>query len=221
MAKWMQALAVALAAWLGICSAVAQTVQDWSGSTPGRPVSLKLWGSDVTVREFLSLAYPDMLLRIPRDAWNTKVTWGADTMVFHLPSGTPPPTKPKDPEKDDKDVGLAFVIYIHCTNSITHMGQRDVYYGASNTVTIPPFLRMPYMEVMARLWWLVSGLPYLPVGITYNNGWNVWRVTTNNITRVFSAGQYQVESYHFVEGPPGAQPPYQFTVRWSHVIQVP
>ena len=53
---------------------------------------------------------------------------------------------------------------------------------------------------------VVGGWPYLPVGITYSNGWNVWRVTTNDIQRVSSGGEYQVESWHFAEAPWGYEP---------------
>jgi len=218
MAAWKKAVLVALAALVGILSAVAQTEH-----RPGsRPVSLELWGSSITVQGFLSLANPATLHRIPRDAWQTKVTWGADTLVFRWVGGTPPPTGPRDTGEGHEDVRPAApFLYVHCTNSISHMGQRDVYFGASSTVMFPPFFLMPYMDVTARLWWLVGGWPYLPVGITYSNGWNVWRVTTNDIQRVSSGGEYQVESWHFAEAPWGYEPRYQFAVRWSSVVRVP
>ena len=144
---------MALAALVGILSAVAQTEH-----RPGsRPVSVELWGSSITVQEFLSLADPATLHRIPRDAWQTKVTWGTDTLVFCWVGGIPPPTGPRDTGEGHEDVRPAApFLYVHCTNSISHMGQRDVYFGASSTVMFPPFLLMPYMDVTARLWWLLA-----------------------------------------------------------------
>jgi len=80
------------------------------------------------------------------------VTWGADIPVFRWVGGAPPPTGPRDTREGHEDVRPAVpFIYVHCTNSISHMGQRNVYFGASNTVIYPPFLRMPYMAVSAYL----------------------------------------------------------------------
>jgi len=149
MAIWKRALVVVATVLVLSQVSLAQT-------KPGvRAVSLELRGSTITVQEFLSLADPAMLHRIPRDAWQTEVTWAWDTatQVSRWAGKTPP----KDGAGDVQPTFLP--IWVVCTNSISDMGQRDVYYGASSTVVSPPFLRMPYMDVTARLWWLVGDGP--------------------------------------------------------------
>jgi len=78
MAAWKRAVLVALAVLVGILSAAAQTEH-----RPGsRPVSLELWGSSITVQEFLSFAdspgcladegdLRDRYTGLPPGRWNT------------------------------------------------------------------------------------------------------------------------------------------------------
>lgn len=172
------------------------------------PSSRDLWGSDITIRQFLNHVDPEALACIPSGALESKVLWGVETSVFRWADRAPEADEAL--RKIDEDAGMQYQllpIYIHCTNSISHLGQRDVYYGASNTVLVPPFLQMPYMEVSARLGRVVGGAPSTPMGLSYANGWNVWRVTTNDSTNVWMGGEYQTESWHFAEAPAGYEPP--------------
>lgn len=166
-----------------------------------------LWGFNITLREFLERVDPSALYRVPRDALDTRITWGEDTLTFHW-IGT---------DDSDKlgDVEAALNIVVSCTNAIDDLGDRNVYFGASSTVIIPPFLRMPYMSVDAYL--LQNGWP---IAHDWDDGENVWRVTCNDTEDVYGQCYYQTMSIHITEAPPGYEPPYQSTVRYSPRIWV-
>jgi|GEM_PF-1206717 hypothetical protein len=169
-----------------------------------------LWGSDITAGELLQLTWPDLLTTLPQSVWNTKVTWGESEMVFRR-------KKVATIEKHDAAKQLEFpFIYIHCDARINASG-RNVYFGASSTVAIPPFLQMPYMQVYAYL----DKIGGFYVGSTTDDGYDVWRVTTNDTADVEGQASYRTVSYHSVVAPAGYDPPTQFTVRESATIWVP
>lgn len=179
------------------------------GMTVGQklpPIIAELWGSDMTVREFLERIDPLMLHRIPHEFWNVKVQWGADTLQFRWKGTTEVPGS----------VAPEFIIYVHCTNAIDDLGNRYVYYGASSTVWYPPFLRMPYMQVTAWLW----EVGMWPVDSEDDNCYNCWRVTVNDEEHVSGGHYYQTVSLHCAEAPPGYEPRYQCTTRYSPNIWI-
>ena len=166
-----------------------------------------LWGSDITAGQLLQLTWPDLLNTMPQSVWNTKVTWGESKMVFQRKEAV----TLKNSHKSELEWPL---VYISCTNAISASG-RNVYYGASST-TIPPLL-MPYMSVSAAL----DKIGGFYVGFTADDGYDVWRVTTNDTTDVEGQASYRTVSYHYAEAPWGYYPPTEFTVRESRTIWVP
>ena len=56
---------------------------------------------------------------------------------------------------------------------------------------------------------------------TWDDGYDVWRVTTNDTADVEGQASYQTVSYHYAVAPTGYDPPTQFTVRKSRTIWVP
>ena len=178
------------------------------------PVIADLWGSDITVREFLERVDPTMLYRIPHEFWDVKVQWGAETLQFHW-NGAPEEALTKDIDAGGVEPE-SIVIYVRCTNAIRDLGGRDVYYGASSTVWYPPFLRMPYMQVTAWLW--ETGM--WPVDSEYDDCYNCWRVTVNDVEHVAGQHYYQTVSLHCAEAPPGYEPQYQCTTRYSSNIWI-
>ena len=169
-----------------------------------------LWGSDITAGELLQLTWPDLLNTMPQSLWNTKVTWGESEMVFQRKEAV------TLKNSHESEPGKSLFIYVNCTNAISASG-RNVYFGASNTVTYPPFLHMPYMSVSAEL----NKIGGFQVGFTADDGYDVWRVTTNDTTDVEGQASYQTVSYHYAVAPVGYDPPTQFTVRESRTIWVP
>ena len=101
-------------------------------------------------------------------------------------------------------------IYVHCTNSISHIGQQNVYFGPSNTVIYPPFLRMPYMAVSA----------YLCVV-----GWRTALLATSGASRRMTSSACLVVANTrwkagTLQGPLGAMSSvYQFAVCWSSAVR--
>ncbi len=170
----------------------------------------RLWGSNITAGELLQLTWPDLLTTLPQSVWNTKVTWGKSELVFQRKK-----VVPVEDHDTSKQVESLF-IYIDCSNRISASG-RNVYYGASNTVWYPPFLEMPYMSVSAAL----DKIGGFYVGFTADDGYDVWRVTTNDTTNVEGKAYYRTVSYHYAVAPEGYYPPAQFTVRESRTIYVP
>ena len=162
------------------------------------------WGSRITIRELLEETCPEMLSLIRPQDYDVPVTWD-DEIVFRPIDETP--------SADDGEKERLF-IYIHCTVSISASGRR-VTYGASNTVTIPPFLLMPYMAVTAFL--REDGFI---IEATSDYGYDVWRVTTNDSCYVAGDAYYETMSYHYAVAPPGYEPPTQFTVCYSRTIYV-
>jgi len=193
-ARWIL-LAVGLAMALAALIAQAGDLQEKIDT---------LWGSRITIRELLEETCPEMLSLIRVQDQDVLVTWG-DEIVFRPDSD--------DAMREDEEQER-FYIYIHCTVSIRASGHR-VTYGASNTVTIPPLLRMPYMAVTAFL--REDGSI---IEATSDYGYDVWRVTTNDSSYVAGNANYQTMSYHYVVAPPGYSPSPQFTVRYSQVIHV-
>ena len=169
-----------------------------------------LWGSDITAGELLQLTWPDLLTTMPQSVWDTKVTWGESEMVFQRKEAM------TVKNNDESEQVESLFIYVNCTNSISASG-RNVYFGASNTVITPPFLLMPYMSVSAEL----NEIGGFQVGFTTDDGYDVWRVTTNDTADVEGQASYQTVSYHYAVAPAGYDPPTQFTVRKSRTIWVP
>lgn len=181
----------------------------------------RIWGSDITAGELLQLTCPDALARLPQGAWNTKVIWGpkdgggVTTEVQYTAKKTAviENTTPSSGE-GETSASVLITVSIDHTSRISASG-RNVYYGASSTVILPPFLRMQYMSVEAILRGSDGTFES-----TWDDGYNVWRVTTNDTVDVGGNADYWTVGYHVVEDS-NANPPYIFVVTRSRTIWVP
>ena len=181
----------------------------------------RLWGSNITAGELLQLTCPDALARLPQGAWNTKVIWGPKdgggvtigVQYTAKKTATIQNTTPSS-GKGKTSATIPITVWIDYTSKISASG-RNVYCGASNTVIFPPFLRMQYMSVEAIL--RGSDGTYES---TWDDEYDVWRVTTNNTADVGGNADYWTVGYHVVEAS-NANPPYIFVVTRSRTIWGP
>lgn len=209
--KWLM-VALLLVALVG-STALAAPVKNFDR------VLDSLWGSDITAGELLQLTCPDMLARLPQSAWNTKVIWGPRDGGGVIAEAQYTPKKTEAIQDTDAssnvEPSVSIPIIVYCDSRISASG-RSVYYGASSTVTIPPFLRMQYMSVEAVLrgsdgtW-----------ASTWDDGYDVWRVTTNDTADVGGNADYWTVGYHYVIFPEGSNPPFEYLVSRSRTIWVP
>jgi len=157
----------------------------------------------ITAREFLQEVVPELVSKFPAKALRLEVRFGAATMM-----GKPISTA------DEPTVEGLDDIYVYCSQSFSANG-KSVYYGASNTVNWPPFMRMPFMQVSAVL--LEDGST---IDSTTKWGYNVWRVTTNDRRTVGGGAYYQMMSVHYVDYPAGYLHDAEFTVLYSGVVWI-
>lgn len=176
-----------------------------------------IWGTRITVGEFLQylkgIGVPVVIRPEMVPALDWPVRWDAATTEAR-PVSEPESVLESDPE--NSEVTPEFVIVVSHTRAISDQGNRRVYFGASSTVVLPPFYRLPYMSVDAVLFedgW--------PIGYTGNDNNNVWRVTTNDTETVAGGGRaYWATTYHYVVYPPDYWPPYDFVIGSTRVIVV-
>ncbi len=120
------------------------------------------WGRDMTASELLRATDPGSLSLLPRNGWDTPVTWGGNGQMHARPIEAETEMEP-GPEFDlslgvdsvSTDSGaetesLLTEILVNCTYKFTTNG-LSVYHGASNTVAWPLFYRIPYMFVATYL----------------------------------------------------------------------
>jgi len=157
----------------------------------------------ITAREFLRDVAPELLSKFPVKALRLEVKFGLAAMT-----GTPSQTT------DEPTIEGLDDIYVYCSQSFSANG-KSVYYGASNTVNWPPFMRMPFMQVSAVL--LEDGST---IDSTTKYGYNVWRVTTNDRRTVDGGAYYQMMSIHYVDYPAGYTPDAELTVLYSGVMWI-
>lgn len=179
-----------------------------------------LWGSDITAGELLQLTCPDALARLPQGVWNAKVVWGpkdgggVTTKVQYVPKKTAAIENTTSSGKVETPGSARITVWIDHSSKISASG-RNVPYGASSTVILPPFLRMQYMWVEGVLrgsdgtW-----------ASTWDDGYDVWRVTTNDTEHVGGQADYWTIGYHVVEDS-NMVPPYLFVVTRSRTMWVP
>ena len=168
----------------------------------------RLWGKDITVREFLLAVRPQLLSEIPVDAWNIKVQWGVSGTTAEWIGATEVEEKAEDSVRSVGD------IYVSHDNVFDVWG-KTVDFGASSTVIWPPFMRMDMMSVFASL--LEDGAIIDTVGDT---DYDVWRVSVLDSHRVDGGARYKNMSYHYVDYPTGYSPPSAFVVLYSWEVWI-
>ena len=168
----------------------------------------RLWGRDITVRELLLAVSPELLSQIPAAAWNTRVQWGVPSTTAKW-AGVP--GADGNGEADVRDISDIWVIH----DNVFDVWGRTVDFGASSTVTWPPFARMDMMSVFGFL--LEDGRI---IDTTGETKYDVWRVSALDSRRVDGGARYKNMSYHYVDYPAGYWPPTVFVVLYSWEVWI-
>lgn len=189
---------------------VAATCAAWAADIPEHLAPY--WGREITAGELLRATDPGRLDLLPRDAWDTPVTWGGGGQMKARPMENEPCVESDSaldvdlPRGGDDTESSVSGIVINCTYKFTANG-LSVDHGASNTMVWPLFYRIPYMLVAT---YLIEN-DYL-ISTASDNRSNVWRLTCNDTVPVGGDAFSQATSYHDAEFLAGDIQPSEFMV---------
>ena len=176
----------------------------------------QLWGQDVSMGQVLEQVFPQALEGKSKDQverlYEIKMVWPD-------PEGDyPQSVKLRGTFKRDV-VPLETLpyYYIDCKSYIDARQEPRIDFGSSNRTLLPhPWYRFPYMAVWSYLWYETGQL----VWCAFADGENVYEVCAEDWYYATREGYYRVTGLHYVELPPGNNPPSQTTstaTRWVHV----
>jgi hypothetical protein len=164
----------------------------------------RIWGTRMTVGEYLSLVSPGELAGLSAVVRNTPVIWGGEAgSIAGFYSAAEIGAGNGLVESSILDIHFDYT-------SKLYVSGKKLTYGSSTTILWPPFTRVPSMSLAIYL--LEDGAI---IGATSKTTFNVWRITKQDTCVVDGGAYYQTLGHHYIEAPEGYWPPVVFVVSYS------